>query len=135
MASIFTALVGNTRFSDAGLASKTDLKTSGNTDAQLLEALRLSNETIAPPDIDSMVGPLVEQFRSSTSTSDRLRLPRPGRFDGPALRGAVQRMLALDTGGEFGDVQAVAKEREMRRILLGLQGATMHIQANTPWRV
>lgn len=92
-----------------------------------LEILRLDVDLIAPPEAAELGESLVDTFQAPPTSGDHLRLPQPPRSSAERLRGAVDRMLAVDTSGAARSQDAVVKEAKMRRVLNALRGANQHI--------
>jgi hypothetical protein len=103
------------------------------TDAEMgvreLEVLRLDLDMVAPPDAAELAEPLVDAFRGAPTSGDHLRLPQMTQLDGPGMRAAVGRVLAVDTAAAGApDPDAAEKEARMREVLRALDSAAEHIQ-------
>jgi hypothetical protein len=85
-----------------------------------LEALRLDADVASPADVSDLFGPLVALYKGEGSSGDHLRLPRMTNLDGPAIRGALQRVLAAPSGGG-------AEEKRMRDVLAALEKTVSEI--------
>ncbi|MCK6545019.1 hypothetical protein L6R52_04070 [Myxococcota bacterium] len=93
-----------------------------------IEVLRADLDMIAPPEAAELAEPLVALYQGQISSGDHLRLPQLTSHDGPAVRAAISRVLAVDTREAGGAQEDVIKEERMRRVLRALEGAVANIQ-------
>src|SRR5688572_17771829 len=122
-----------------GLVDETSARPQHSADAQLgireIEALRLNVDGVAPPEAATMAEPLVALFRGEMTTGDDLRLPPAANHTGPAVRSAINRILAADSRGvPFGDRDAVRKEEQMRSLLKAFLSTASRIQGRAALR-
>lgn len=102
-------------------------------DAQLdvreIQALRLEADMVVGPEAATLAEPLVALYRGTLTSGDHLRLPQLTTHDGPSMRAAVGRVLAVNTRATGGGTSAdVIKEERMRRVLHALDELVGQIQ-------
>lgn len=93
-----------------------------------LQALR-AVDVVAPAEAAELAEPLVEVFGGRPTSGDHLRLPQPSQMDGPSMRAAVGRVLAVDpSAAPVADRAGAEKEARMREVLRALDQLADHIQ-------
>lgn len=101
-------------------------------DAQLaikeLEILRGDVDLVNPNAVAGVSDSQLDRYRGAVTSGDHLRLDQRTRRDGPAIRAAITRILAVDTSSGGASADAVLKEAKMRRVLVALDYAAQFIR-------
>ena len=92
-----------------------------------LEALRLAADLVVP-EAAALAAGLVKAFSGALPSGDHIRLQQKTFLDGPQMRAAMERVLAVDIRATPGaNPDAVRAEARMQRVLGALTDAGEHI--------
>ena len=74
------------------------------------KALNVGVDFAVPAEAAAIAGLMIEMFRKGPTTGDHLRLPRLSRPSEAEVRGAIDRVLSVETGTAAESQDAVVKE-------------------------